>query len=171
MDRKSRSFTLILFVFSALAISNLSSLTYAQTVTRTSIKETKTEKLLKEIKAAYSPFQGENSFIISYSGKVNKEIDVVVLEVGLAVAIFADAAAGRDVDLTPEKMRNLLKFNSRSDYIKVGISDLGSVRVHSEQNLLLINAKFFEEVLDQVAAGTDEVARIIGPINKKPAKR
>jgi len=31
----------------------------------------------------------------------------------------------------------------------------------------LLNPKLFEEILDQVAAGTDEVAKIIGPIKAK----
>lgn len=169
MNKNRRFFTLILFVFTAFVILSLSVRTNAQSVKPSAIKETKTEKLLREIKATYSPFQSDHSFVISYEGKEKKQIDVIVVEAETAVVIFADAAAGREIDLTPEKMRKLLEFNSKADYIKVGISDIGSIRVQSEQNLALIKAKLLGEILDQVASATDEVARIIGPIKQKNA--
>lgn len=129
-------------------------------------QETKSEKMLKEIEAIYKPFDGKSSFIVSYIGKEKKEIDVITVEVGSAVALIADVAAGREINLTPEVMRKLLEFNSRADFIKVGISDIGSIRVHSEQKLALLNAKTFEEILDQVAAGADEVATMLKPVRK-----
>ena len=64
-------------------------------------------------------------------------------------------------------MRKLLEFNSRADYIKVGISDIGSIRVQCEQNLVTMNSNFFKEVLDQVASGVDEIAMILRPVKKK----
>lgn len=165
MTTKNKTFSLILLILAVVMASG--SRTNAQAVRSPGAKVTKTETMLKEIKAVYKPFQAEGSFIISYNGNVKSEIDVIVVEVGTAIAILADAAAGREIDLTPEKMRKLLEFNSRSDYIKVGISDIGSIRVQSEQKLVLLNPKLFEEILDQVAAGTDEVAKIIGPIKAK----
>jgi len=165
MNKKNKTLSLILLILFVMMFSGHK--TNAQAVRSPGVKASKTETMLKEIKAVYKPFQAEGSFIISYNGSEKSEIDIIVVEVGTAIAILADAAAGREVDLTPEKMRKLLEFNSRSDYIKVGISDIGSIRVQTEQNLVLLNAKFFEEILDQVAAGTDEVVKIIGPIKAK----
>ncbi|HUR99809.1 MAG TPA: hypothetical protein VMZ26_17220 [Pyrinomonadaceae bacterium] len=167
MDKKGRAFILTLFVFAALLVTSQSLPTYAQSVKSPATKETKTEKLLKELKVSYEQFTSDHSFVTSYDGKELKRIDVILVEAETAVVVLADAAGGRDVELTPEKMRKLLEFNSKADYIKVGISDIGSVRVQCEQNLSLINAKVLEEILDQVASATDEVAKIIGPIKQK----
>jgi hypothetical protein len=126
----------------------------------------KTEKMLKEISANYRPFQGANSFLVSYVGKEIKEIDLIVVEAGEGIAVLVDVAAGKDLELTPDVMRKLLEFNMRADYIKVGISDLGSIRVGSELDLLSVSPKGFGKVLDQAAAGADEVAGIIAPFKK-----
>jgi len=165
MNTKNKTLSLILLILFVMMVSGHK--TSAQAVRSPGVKASKTETMLKEIKAVYKPFQAEGSFIIPYNGNVKSEIDIIVVEVGTEIAILADAAAGLEIDLTPEKMRKLLEFNSRSDYIKVGISDIGSIRVQTEQKLALLNPKLFEEILDQVAAGTDEVAKIIGPIKAK----
>lgn len=139
----------------------------------TAVKETKTERMLKDAGASYSPFQGEHSFIVSYAGKEKKEIDVIIIEADSMVITLVDVAAAREVQLTSEIMRKLLEFNTGADYIKVGISELGSIRVQSEQNLTLINSKSFKEILDQTAAGGDDVAKILKSVFKageKPAK-
>ncbi|HKP70249.1 MAG TPA: hypothetical protein VJV05_13260 [Pyrinomonadaceae bacterium] len=159
----------VIFTLLAMAIFGLNLTSSAQTVKPAATTDSKLETMLKEIKATYKPFQG--GFIVSYEGKEMAEIDLIIVPVESSVAILSDAAAGKEIDLTPEKMRKLLEFNSRSDYIKVGVSDIGSIRVQSEQNLTLISPKFFEELLDQVAAGTDEVAKIVGPIKKAPGAK
>ena len=129
----------------------------------------KTERMLKEIKANYSPFQGKGTFIVSYKGKEKAEIDVILIETEDVVVILADVAAGKEIDLTLDLMKRLLEYNTQTDYIKVGISDLGSIRVQSEQELLAINGKIFGKILDQVAAGADEVAKILAPGRKGTA--
>ena len=142
----------------------------AQTGASTSVKETKTESMLKEIKLTYRPIEGEKGFIVSYKGKEMKEIDLIVAEAEDAIAILVDVSAGRDVHLTPATMRKLLEFSVSFDYLKVGISDIGSIRVQSEQSLT-ISAKAFGEVLNQVAFGADEVAKILAPVRKKAATK
>ena len=161
---KRKLYTCLFFVFALVLISGSGPPAAAQV-----IKDSASEKMLKEIKAIYQPFQGKDSFIVSYTGNELKNISVITVEVGSAISILADVAAGREVDLTPEIMRKLLEFNSRADYIKVGISDIGSIRVQCEQNLVTMNSNFFKVVLDQVASGVDEVAVILRPVKKKTA--
>jgi hypothetical protein len=156
MDMKGKYWILILFAGAVFVAPSSAQGT----------RETKTEKMLKEIKAPYKPFQGQNSFIVLYNGKEKKDIDLIAVEAGSGLAIFADVAAGREVDLTLEVMHKLLEYNLKTDYIKIGISDIGSIRVQSEQNLILINSKAFSEILDQIAAGVDDVSRILKPVYK-----
>ena len=156
-----------MFALLAVVIFGLNLASSAQTAKTAPVKQSKTESMLKEIKATYQPFPG--GFIVTYEGKAKPLISLIIVEAGPAVVIVSDAAEDAQIDLTPEKMRKLLEFNSRSDYIKAGISNDKSVRVQTEQNLPSISAKFFGELLEQVAAGTDEVAAIVGPIKKAPS--
>lgn len=156
----------MLFIGTLVAILTINGLVNAQVKKSAVINVTRTEKLLRDVKANYQPFQGENSFIVLYSGKEKEEISVILIETDDAVLVFADVAAGRTVELTPEVMRKLLEFNMQADFIKVGISDIGSIRVQSEQDLVSINAKSFGTLLDQIAAGADDVAKIIKPVRK-----
>jgi type IV secretory pathway VirB6-like protein len=150
------TFALLLF----LLVSGLVSQVAAQSKVNQP-NQSKTERLLKEIKANYRPFQGAGTFIISYKGKEKSDIDLIVVESDGAIVILADVVAGTDVDLTSEVMRKLLEFNMRADYIKVGISNIRSIRIQSEQDLLLISGKVLGKILDQVAAGVDDVAGIV----------
>jgi len=135
------------------------------------INVTKTEKMLRDIKAPYRPFQGENSFLIVYEGKELKEISVILIETPALVVVFADVAAGREVELTDRVMRNLLELNLKADYLKVGISDIKSIRVQTEQDISLMSPKTFEKVLDQTALVADEVAKLLAPARKKEATK
>jgi hypothetical protein len=157
-------YTCIFFIFAVTLIASSGRQAAAQVV-----KESSSEKMLREIKAIYKPFQGKDSFLVSYTGKELKDISIITVEVGPAISIMADVAAGRELDLTPEIMRKLLEFNTRADYIKVGISDIGSIRVQSEQTLVTMNSNFFKAILDQVASGADEIAMILRPAKKKTA--
>jgi len=130
------------------------------------IKVTKTEKMLRDAKATYRPFQGEDSFVVVYEGKELKEISVVLIEASDLLIVLADVAAGREVDLTDGVMRKLLEFNMKADYLKIGISDIGSIRVQTEQELSLMSAKSFQKILDQTAAVADDVARLLKPVRK-----
>ncbi len=132
-------------------------------------KESKLERLLKETSANYMPFQGPRTFVVTYKGKDKPQIDVILIEADESVLMFADVAAGKEIDLTPEMMKKLLQYNMHVDYIKVGISDLGSIRVQTEQDLTPLTGKVFEKILDQVAAGTDEVTKLLAPVRKGPA--
>ena len=128
-----------------------------------------TEKLLKESGVDFDVFQGEDSFIIIYEGKTNKEISVILIEADEAVANLSDVSSGKDVDLTPAAMKSLLEYNMKVDHIKVGISDIKSIRVQTEQLLKGLSASTLKLMIDQVAAGNDEVAKIIQPVRKKAA--
>lgn len=140
----------------------------AQVKTAPVAKVFKTEQLLKETSANYAPFQGPGTFIVVYKGKERPQIDVILVEVGDSVVILADVAAGKEIDLTPSIMKKLLEYNAQIDYIKVGISDIGSIRVQTEQVLTSLTGTAFEDILDQVAAGTDEVTKLLIPVRKKP---
>jgi hypothetical protein len=157
---------LVLFFGTLVAILTINGLISAQVKKSAVINVTRTEKMLRDIKANYQPFQGENSFIVLYSGKEKEEISVILIETDDAVLVLADVAAGRTVGLTPEVMRKLLEFNMQADFIKVGISDIGSIRVQSEQGLASIDPKSFGKLLDQIAAGADDVAKILKPVIK-----
>jgi hypothetical protein len=157
---------LVLFIGTLAAILTINGLVNAQVKKSAVINVTRTEKMLRDIKANYQQFQGENSFVVVYSGKEIEEISVILIETDDAVLVLADVAAGRTVGLTPEVMRKLLEFNMKADFIKVGISDIGSIRVQSEQDLVSINTKSFGTLLDQIAAGADDVAKILKPVRK-----
>ena len=138
----------------------------AQARKKSVIKVTKTEKMLRDVKATYRPFQRDDSFIVVYEGKELKEISVILIEASDVLVVLADVAAGREVDLTDGMMRKLLEFNMKADYLKVGISDIGSIRVQTEQELSLMSAKTFQKILDQAANVADDVAKILKPARK-----
>lgn len=144
----------------------------AQAKKATAVSSTKTERMLKEIKANYTPTQDKRAYIVTFKGTAKSDINVILVEVENAVAMVADVAAVNEVDLTPEVLKELLEYNARVDYIKVGISDQGTVQVQTEQGLALLTGKVFSQMLDQVAAGADEVAKILAPVRKgsAPAK-
>lgn len=141
----------------------------AQVKKAAAVKTSKTEQMLKEIKATYSEFQGKGTYIVSFKGKNKAEIDVILIEAENIVVLLADVEAGKDINLTPDLMKRLLEYNMHADYIKVGISDIGSIRVQTEQELVPLNGTVFGKLLDQVAAGADEVAKIIAPGRKGAA--
>src|SRR5262245_27505862 len=95
LNMKQKLFISVLAVVVGLAMHGLS----AQAQKPAGVKQSKTEGMLKEIKIDYKPFQGENSFIVSYSGKEKKEIDVIIVDAGTAVVALADVAAGREIEL------------------------------------------------------------------------
>ena len=144
----------------------------AQTSALSAQKLTKTETMLKEIGAEYSrPVPAQLAFVVPYSGKEMKAIDLFVIEAAGGLVVMVDVAAGKDVNLTPAVLRKLLEFNAAVDYIKVGISDDGSIRVQTEQNLLAMTSAELQKLLDQAASGADDVAKILAPVRKKPAAR
>jgi len=158
----------VLFTLAVIGVVGLSASVEAQTASSPR-KGATIEKLLKESGVAFEPFQGEDSFISVYEGKVNKQISVIVIEADAAVVITTDVVAGKEVDLTPAVLRSLLEYNLKADYIKVGISDMKSVRVQTEEVLKGLTPETFKVLIDQVAAGNDEVAKIIQPVRKKAA--
>src|SRR5687767_2220311 len=99
----------VLFIGTLLVILTINGLVNAQVKKSAVINVTRTEKMLRDIKANYQPFQGDNSFIVLYSGKEKEEISVILIETDDAVLVLADVAAGRTVDLTPEVMKKLLE--------------------------------------------------------------
>ena len=155
-----------LAVIGLLFIMAVSGKADAQVKKAYAVKTSKAEQMLNEIKAAYGPFQGKGTYIVSFKGKNKAQIDVILIEAENVVVLLADVAAGKDIDLTPDMMKRLLEYNTQTDYIKVGISDIGSIRVQTEQELLPLNGTVFRKILDQVAAGADEVAKIIAPGRK-----
>lgn len=156
----------VIAVFSAAGMSFGTSSVSAQ-VPSSQLKPTTIEKLLKESGVNFQPFEGDGTFISIYEGKLNKEISVILIEADAAVVILSDVAAGKEVGLTPTVLRELLEYNLKTDYIKVGISDLKSIRVQTEQELTGLTAASLKLMVDQVAAGNDEVAKIIQPVRKK----
>lgn len=160
----------LLFIVISLAMISASAFPVAgQTKQPAAAQPSKTEQLLKQISTSYRVIpESKNSFFVTYSGKELKTIDLFVIEVeGSGIAILFDVAEGNEVDLTPVALRKLLEFNTQADYIKVGLSDRGSVRVAAEIFLRSANAEGLEAVLDQAAASADEVARLIAPFRKK----
>ena len=141
----------------------------AQTGKPTVDQASKLEGMLKEFKASYQPVKGEKAFFVSYSGDEMKDIKLFVIEVGEGLAVLVDVATADEVNLTPAIMRRLLEYTCEVDYIKVGISKDGAVRVQTEQSLYGMKSKTLEEVLNQIAAGANDVAKILAPVRKKQA--
>jgi hypothetical protein len=156
-----------LFFLAVGAILLASGAAGAQTAKATGTKPSKLEGMLKEIDAVYQPVKGENAFIVSYSGDDLKDIDLFVFEGEGAIAIMFDIVSAKDVNLTPAIMRKLLEFNANVDFIKVGISPNGSIRVQTEQGLEGMTSKSCKNMLDQMAAGANDIAKILAPARKK----
>ena len=167
MDMKRRLITCIVAAIIGIALSGLSPGSQLRAQKANVVKQSKTEAMLKAAKANYRQFQGKDSFIVSYNGNEKNDIDVIIVDAGAAVVALVDVAAGREIELTPDVMRKLLEFNMQTDYVKVGISDLGSIRIQTEQDLSLMNAKTFKKILDQTAASADDVAKILAPARRK----
>lgn len=125
-------------------------------------KDSKTESILKEIGQPYTRMKPD-VFTIAYKGKFLKEISVVAAEGNGYFIGFVDVASKAEAALTPQMMQQLLEFNLRADFIKVGVGNDGKITVQTEQLLRLMDKQAVSEMLDQLATGADEVYRIIKP--------
>jgi hypothetical protein len=146
--------------------------TSSMAVSAQAVNETKTERMLKEIGQPYTRMK-EGVYMIQYKGKDFKEISVVAAEGDGYLIGFVDVANKEEATLTPDIMQKLLEFNLRADFIKVGIGKKGTITVQTEQSLKLIDTASVREILDQLAAGANEVYTIVQPRApaSKPAKQ
>lgn len=167
MERNS-PFTIVLLAALLAVMAAVAFPVAGQTKQPAAVQPSKTEQLLKQISTSYRTIpESKNSYFVTYSGKELKQIDLFVIEVDEGgIAILFDVVEGKEVDLTPVALRKLLEFNMQADYIKVGLSDKGAVRVSAEIFLRSATAEGLEAVLDQAAASADEVARLIAPFKK-----
>lgn len=163
--KKFLHFTAIV-VINFMVVAALSNGAAAQVKPESNASLSKTERLLKEISSTYTVLKGKNTFLVPFEGKHKKEIEVIVVDANEMVVWFSTVADGKEIEFTPALMRKLLEFNMQADYIKVGISERGSIDVQAEAFLSWMEPKSFQAVLDQIAAGANIVSGIVAPFKK-----
>jgi hypothetical protein len=98
-----------------------------------------------------------------WHGKTLKNFRVVLAVEGDLMVAFVTAATKPQFEVTPEFLQTLLKFNNSLDFVKVGLDRDGDIFVRSDSSVRTLDAQAFKEVVDQVAASTDEVYAGIAP--------
>jgi len=104
----------------------------------------------------------DNVWVIPFNGKILKDFNVIITpQEGLAV-IFVIVAQQKELKVTPELMRALLRMNADFDRVKVGIDKDGDLFVRVDASERVLDVEELKTNIEQVAAAADEVRKLAG---------
>ncbi len=124
-------------------------------------------QLLAECSYQYTK-AAEAVWVVPFQGKSLGSFKVIVTTQQGMLVVFVIVASKADLNLTPEAMEKLLKFNHRVDRVKIGLDDDGDTFVRVDLSLRVLDAQEFKLNVEQVAAGADEVFAGIQTFLKSP---
>ena len=94
---------------------------------------------------------------VVFNGKDLKSFTVVLASSDDLLVTFVTVAQKKDMELTPNFIQTLLKFNDSLDRVKVGIDSDGDLFVRTDQSIRILDAKEFKDNTEQLAASANEV--------------
>ena len=77
--------------------------------------------------------------------------------------MFVVVAEKKQLKVTPELMRSLLRMNDDFDRVKIGIDKNGDLFVRVDSSTRVMDVQELKDNIEQVAAATDEVTKAIKP--------
>jgi hypothetical protein len=144
--------------FILIALSCLS----AQSAAAQDKPSAKVAKLFEESGYSYTKAK-ENVWTVAFRGGAFSSFNLVASVSQDILVIFVIVAEKKDVKVTPELMRNLLKLNSDLDRVKIGIDNDGDIFVRVDLSIRILDLQEFKANIEQVAASADEVYKAIKP--------
>jgi hypothetical protein len=90
-------------------------------------------------------------------GKSLQNFKVVLAVQDDLLVTFVTVVQKQQFQVTPEFARALLKFNSRLDFVKVGLDDDGDIFVRCDSSVRTLDNESFGAMVDQVTASANEV--------------
>ncbi|OUL18003.1 hypothetical protein [Nostoc sp. 106C] len=94
-----------------------------------------------------------------FKGKSFGDFDVTVITIPETdlLTMFVVVAEKKNLRLSQDILYKLLRYNISADQVKIGIDNDGNLLVRADVNARIMDLKEFNDMLDQVAAATDEV--------------
>lgn len=128
----------------------------------------KIRQYLEQFGGSYTKVS-ETAWTVPYQGKSLKNYDVFVSTVPNSdlVVIGVTMVPKKNLKLSQELYLKLLKYNNAADSVKVGLDDDGDLFLRADINGRTMDFQEFKEIVEQVAAATDElhgqIQSAIGP--------
>lgn len=118
----------------------------------------KIRQYLEQFGGSYTKVS-ETAWTVPYQGKSLKNYDVFVSTVPNSdlVVIGVTMATKKNLKPSQDLYLKLLKYNNAADSVKVGIDDDGDLFLRADVNGRTMDFQEFKEVVEQVAAATDEL--------------
>ena len=94
---------------------------------------------------------------IDFSGKSLSSFKVILATQDDLLVTFVIIAHKKEIQMTPELMSKLLRFNHSLDRVKVGIDDDGDMFVRTDMTVRVLDNQEFKDNIEQVAAASNQV--------------
>lgn len=124
----------------------------------------KIRQYLEQFGGSYTKVS-EMAWTIPFQGKSLKNYDVFVSTIPNSdlVVIGVTMVPKKNLKPSQDLYLKLLKYNNTADSVKVGIDDDGDLFMRADVNGRTMDFQEFKEVVEQVAAATDELHGQIKP--------
>ena len=94
---------------------------------------------------------------MDYNGKHLKDFRVILAVEGDLLVSFVTVAPKARIQTTPDFMHKVMRLNSRLDRVKIGLDSDEDLFVRIDSSVRIMDADEFKQVIDQLAAATDDV--------------
>lgn len=121
---------------------------------------TKVTRLLDEMGDSYTKVK-DGVWSVPFNGKAMPDFNVVISGQSDLVVVFALLAEKKDLKVTPEMMRIMLRLNNDIDRVKVLIDDDGDALIRIDLSLRTLDSKALKDNINQVAYATDEAYKAL----------
>lgn len=124
----------------------------------------KIRQYLEQFGGSYTKVS-ETAWTVPYQGKSLKNYDVFVSTIPNSdlVVIGVTIVPKKNLKPSQDLYLKLLKYNNTADSVKVGIDEDGDLFMRADVNGRTMDFQEFKEVVEQVAAATDELHNQIKP--------
>lgn len=112
-------------------------------------------RMLEESALTYTKVQ-EGIWAVPYNGKSSPDFNVVISGQKDVVVVFAVVAEKKNLKVTPEMMRIMLRLNNDIDRVKVLIDDEGDAVIRIDMSLRTLDSQELKYNIAQVAYATTE---------------
>lgn len=157
MTKRSLIATHLIFIFVTLCLHLA-----AQPATAQDKISAKIASLLEN--SGYPYTKAANSvWAVPFEGKVLPKFNVVASTEQDMLVLFVIVAEAKNLRVTPELMRTMLKLNGDLDRVKIGIDKDGDAFVRIDLSVRILDSQELKANIEQVAAAADELYKAIRP--------
>ncbi len=147
----------VLLFFLALTLSSTAAV--AQTT------EASSAKVAQLLHGFGTPFTQKTPtvWVMDYNGKHLKDFRVILAVEGDLLVSFVTVAPKARIQTTPDFMHKVMRLNSKLDRVKIGLDSDEDLFVRIDSSVRILDADEFKQVIDQLAAATDDVYDDLSP--------